>query len=464
VVGLAFYASTLLLLRGRLPFLLCVLSGVAMTVATFFQHGILWYNSIAMMLLALILWLGAIIGRQLGLKKSHLTTLCALLFLSSMTKANFHLLALAMAVVTLSYCFLRSDSRQRKDFVWAMPLIFLSSLVLGPVVEVAVNGTTFHDFVEQVFRTPHGRLQEILPQLRKASFYFNTAHDFYPDDYSGGIYLAGAVIYAFCAGMTARKLPGATESSRPNMPFRWQSSVIILLAGLFISSLLLTASNTEIQVLTASYLIVGLIAIYVMFADLMAPTQNRCFRVAIGLLCAFFLIVGGATSFKHSRLRFLESRTYISHGKASVSPGLSGYFEGVRFTKTAWAKVTCINKFVEKFHLAGAPGKIYWGPGLEIFNRVYDVSPTGRLPLWYHKKVSVNESDGPRIVEALNQNNFEWFIASSDFIWEMPNAAELYMHQEFALEEDDSAACGIIILRRKQGGAAVPIPPATGTF
>jgi hypothetical protein len=448
IVGLVFYAGTLLLLGKRLPFVLCVMSAMALGVATFFQHGILWYNSVAMMLLALIVWQSANIGRERRMSKSRLAVLCLLIFLSSMVKANFHLLGLFMCLAALSYSFLRSDWPQRKQFVWAAPLIFLSAFVLGPIVEVVVNGTTFYDFFEQVFRTPTGRMRDILPQLLSPSLYFNKAHDFYPDNYSAGIYLTGALIYAICAFTSVRK-PAPIIASNEKTAFRRHYLIPIFLIGHFFCSLLLTASNHDIQVLTASYLVVGLIAVYVMFGDSMPDAEIRCFKLAILLLSGIFLIAGGASSFKHSRLRFLESDSDKSHGTASTSSGLSGYFQSVRFTPTASSRLARINAFMAKNKLAGTPEKVYWGPGLEMLNRVYGTCPTGRLPLWYHLHVSVNDDDSPRIIEALEKNHYEWVIYSVYYTKELPEGVRRYLHEHFDLTEKDVMDEGLIILQRK---------------
>jgi len=438
LVGLTFYAATILLLKKRLPFLLCVLCAMAMCVATFFQHGILWYNSIAMMFLALIVWQSANIAQENHVSAARVTILCLLLFLSSMTKANFHLLGVFMAFVGLAWSFAHADSTERKRFSLVLPLILLCAFVLGPLCETAANGTTFGDYVQQVFRTPKGRIRDILPQLVSPGLYFNKLHDFYPDNYSAGIYVTGAAIFALCAFIALR-----------GEKTRLLYSIQIFLAGQFVASLLVTASNHDIQILTASYLIVGLVAIYLMFNHSMSAAQDRGFKTAIALLSAIFLITGSASTFKHSRLRFLESEKDNSHGTAIVDPQLTGYLQGVRFTKTAADRFVRITSFMQKHNLTGAIEKVYWGPGLELMNRVYDTCPMGHLPLWYHLNTSVNDSDSPRIIEALEKNHYEWVLGTMYYMKEFPPGVRKYLHDHFDLAEQDAMDDGLIILHRK---------------
>lgn len=449
VLGLGFYLLMLWLLRGRLPPLLGVLTAAALTVATVFQHGILWYNSIAIVLMTLLVCGAAVLYQQRRVS-ALLGWICVLLFLSSMCKINFHALGLALVCGILGLLLFRLDNGKRKRLLRFLPVVLLAGLVLGPVVELLVNGITFHEFVENVMKTPQGRLQSFYWFLDPTFYLGSISEAHYPDDWSSGIFLRGLLPYGLCAYLVLKseKTVQAQTSGTGLFSMRYLAPIMLLL--FFFTGMLLAATNSETEILTASFLVTGLVAAFIMFQGEMSPLQSFWFKTSIFLVSAYFFVAGSASAFMHSRVRFGERLSALKnavpfYSAESISPTLTRYFSGVQFTEPARSRLTKVVAFMEKNDLNSHPQKVYWGPGLEILNRVYGNVPAGGLPLWYHLGVSVKNDDGPRIVEALKHEDFEW-IVTARWIEQMPAAVRDYLNSDYEKLENDN----IVLLHRRR--------------
>jgi len=456
LLGLTFYALSLRLLKGRLPLLLSILVAAALGLATFFQHGIIWYNSVAMMLLALIVWCCAILYRSPRLRWRDVAALCFLLFLSSMCKINFHLLGLGFACVIPLLRVFRIDGAERKKFFWVLPTIILSAVAPGPLLEILINGTTPRIFLDNVFSASAGRL-ETLSGFLNSDLYLGKFADYYPDNWSYDVYLVAILTYAGCACLAFRKPAGSDRGrneTRTRTALKWFAP--FLLAGFLLGSMLLTLTNTEIQMLTASFGIAGLVAVFLMFTPDMSAAQSLGFKYGILLLSAYFFIFGGITAFLHSRVRFWEytwtdnmtqpgerpidpsapRRALPISAAASISPQLAfGYFQGVRFTGLARSRMEKVAAFVGKNN--PETRRIYWGPGLQILNRVYGDRPVGRFPLWYHFNVTVSDKDSDRIIAELQRDDYEWIVAVGEWFQEMPAEVRAYIAHHYDQIGDD---------------------------
>lgn len=457
VLGLGFYLIMLWFLRGRLPPLLGVLTAAALTVATVFQQGVLWYNSIATVLMTLMVCGAAILYQQRRIS-ALLGWICALLFLSSMCKINFHALAFALVCGILALLFFRLDGGDRKVLLKYVPVLLLAAFVLGPVVEVLVNGITFHQFVDNVMKTPTGRLKAFYWLLDPALYLGTLSSRPYPDDWSGGIFLNSFLVYGICAYLAmfkSEKMAQAQISGTGLFSLKYLAPIMLLVS--FFISLVLTVTNIDTEFLTDSFLVTGLVATLIMFQDGMTSLQSFGFKAGIFLLSACFFVAGSASAFMHSRVRLTEhgwTLTMIDamlqkrqlsalkdavpfYNAESISQTLTPYFGGVHFTELARSRLARITAFMEKNDLNSHPQKVYWGPGLEILNRVYGTVPAGHLPLWYHLGVSVRNDDGPRIVETLKKDDFEWIVIPTRWTKNLPSAVSDYINSDYEKLEDD---------------------------
>jgi hypothetical protein len=456
VLGLVFYIAILTCANSRLPLLLQILAAVAMCGATFFQHGIVWYDSIAMLLITLAVWFAALCYRAARVPLRHFAALGVLLYLSSMCKLNFHLLELAIVLSILSLLFSETSGATRRRLTWIMPVLVVVALVPGPLTEMMLNHATPRQFFENVLLEPQGRLGN-LGVFWDTRLYFGTVFGFYPDNPISGIYWKAALLYGAGALWVVMNAPAPATGLPPEkkaVPVKRLFPV--LLAGFLLGSMLLTISNLETEILTAVFTVAGMVAAHFVFAPRLSRAQLRGFELCLAVLCVLFCVYGGISAFLHSRVRYGEASWTVNvlramkrepamealklrfpfYDATAISPQLKPYFSGVRFTEVTRDRMERIVKFMDENHLTGRADRVLWGPGLEILNEVYDNPPRVRLPLWFHLGVTVREEDSPRIIAELQRGGYEWIVATK-WISEMPVGVRDYINANYDAQGDE---------------------------
>jgi hypothetical protein len=461
-IGLAGYFILARALKNRLPPLLDVLTAAAFCVCTVFQHGIVWYNSIAILLLALIVICSVTLYGEEQIRPGIIIVLCALLFLSSMCKLNFHLLACAIVGGILLLRGIKLG--WPKKWLALIPLLFVCGAVLGPLLEIVVNGTTLREFFYDVVRTPAGRVH-LAREFSNPNLFLGKFWDFYPYNWSAGIYLKAALIYVISGFLAFSQSSAEGADVRGEGLLRSKFLAPAGLASFLLASMALTVSNVETQMLTSAFMLIGLSAVFVMFRSELCGVAGGEFKAGIFLLAAFYFIAGSESAFMHSRIYYgqpaltqtqpgsaqeLERAQGLTYDQipvydgSSISPKLAGYFSGVRFTEIGRARLRKIFSFIEANHLDGRLQNVYWGPGLEILNRLEGNIPKGRFPLWYHGGATLRAADGPPLLREFKRSNYEWVI-STDAISEMPQEVHDYIFSNYDRSGDED----ILFFHRK---------------
>ena len=443
-LGLLGYFILLRMLRQVFSFFPRVIIATAFCVATFFQHGILWYNSVAMFLLAITCLQAAKLVHQPEIRGPDILKLCVLLFLSSINKLNFH--ALGMGLVFLAFtahCLVHHT--RIKSIILCGIFFVVAGVILGPAFEVLLNRTTLDNFIENVVRTPTSRSAEFFtffnPKLTggggrsfslfNPNLYLKIIHDYYPDRWIRGVYLVGFLIYLCCLRIAVLPPRKSDRANPPASPFV-KLCCLVALPLFFFASLLLSVTNVEIEVLTSFFLVIGLASMLVLLTKYFSPQQQHYFQTTVTVLGVYFLLVGSASAFMHSRIRYLErswakialeaveKQHSLSAMKDAVpffdaetiSPEFEPYFAGVRFTEIAQKQLTRVVSFMKQFPEGQNARDIYWGPGLEILGRVYGVQRRGHLPLWYHDGVTYRDRDVSTVIRELAKAHYEWIVAA----------------------------------------------------
>jgi hypothetical protein len=462
IVGMTAYGCLLPFLRRAVGFHLAVLSATAICVCTFFQHGILWYNSLAMFFTSLICLLACGWLRQPKIPRLQVSYVFVLALLSSMTKFNFHALAMGITIMVLVTA-LVTRRHSLKTVIGIASGLLIFGLCLGPLVEVVINRTSLSVYVENVFRTPTGRGTELFNFLNP-NLYFGKISDFYPDNFSAGIYLMGWLVYAGCLYFAVLRAhpPGDAMAEGGSRSFKCKAA--FFLSFFFVASLLLTVTNMDTQTLTSCFLIVGLISGLIILAPQLGSQQSLTFKFGIFILSAFLCLAGSASAFMHSRIRYgepswsgamvwaMKTQKHLSALKtavpfyeaATIDPQFEPYFRSVQFTEYARGGLEKISAFMATTHSGTNAQDIYWGPGLEIMNRVYNNHLKGRLPLWYHLKVTVRDQDAPRIIEEFKRAKYEWFVTTS-YMGNLPDEIKRFLDSDYERTEKDE----IIVYRAK---------------
>lgn len=422
LLGLSFFLVLVRLLRTELSFSLRLVVSAALCISTFFQHGIVWYNSIAIALATLVVILGARFasGRDGWLKTS---ALCVVLVLSGMTKINFHFIAVALAgLMLLGGWFARPGSFWTQR--WKLVAIVLAGTVSGPLLEIAINGCSPTEFFENVVLLPAGRASNFA-QLFNGQLYLGKVYDFYADNFSDGIFVHAFLLYvvvfiAFWMGMEGSRLS------------RIELVAVVFLPAAFVSSLALSVTNMETQMLTSAFLMVGLLGIAVFSRSEATIAQRRATHAVLFVLAGFFVIAGSASAYQHSRLRYGLGGWAMPgeiHRSEAVSARLNTYLGGVNLTPIADLRMRELDGFLVQHGIVGNTDKVYWCAGLEILNRVYGGLRGERLPLWYHQNVTVRSSDVPQISAELDRRRCEWVF--TDWTRELPPELQNYFNRTY---------------------------------
>ena len=371
VIGVGYYFLLLRLLKPVLPFPLRVLTATALVTCTFFQHGIIWYNALAMMFLCLACFQAIAIFRAEKIKTLAVAQLCLWLFLSSMTKFNFHTLALGLvSLIFAARLWLRPADF--KPTLLAAAALVVCGIILGPATEVLVNRTTLANFVQNVFVIPSGRAG-YLGYLFSSDLYVYRLHDSYPDDMSLGVYAVALLVYLLCL-LRLQRTDQAKTSAAPGREAAFtRYCALAALPIFFISSQLLTVTNYETQILTSSFLLAGLVCVFLLLERGLTEPRKNVLHFFILLLAVYFAIIGGGSAFMHSRVRYRDydlSRAFIYELKhhrtllealtdlplfdvQSISPRFAPYLEGVQMTETGRSQLASVASFMDQTHPDG---------------------------------------------------------------------------------------------------------------
>lgn len=468
IIGLASFFVMLRLLKPALPYATRLIAASAFCACTFFQHGIIWYNPLAMTLLAFICFQSANLFHANSLGVPRVAVLCLLLVFSSMTKINYHLMAMALAALFLAARFWTRRTGWKTVLATALPLS-ICGFVLGPTLEILVNHATLRAFIHDVLVLPSGR-SAIISEFLKPRLYYWRIHNYYPDNCCIGVYVIGFIAYACYGWLALKPAPKETASPQPAAPLasrRLHRKLLIplFLAILFAGSLLLTVSNIETEMLTSVFLLVGLISTELLLADRSSQSARSPARAVLAILALYFLVAGGMSAFMHSRVRFLEeSRTEAiareirrekklsplweplpTYDAETISPEFKTYLAGVRFTAPAEARLKRVAAFMAQTHSGRDAQDIYWGPGFEMLNRVYGNRLNAYLPLWYHGGVTIRDQDSQTLTQELDRAHYEWVVMPSK-LYNMPNFFLEYLATKYRVVENDE----IIVYQRIQ--------------
>jgi len=145
VLSLATFLAAFAILNVPIGPVLAALVGLGFCAATTLQHGILWYNSLAIVLIGIQSLLIASIPIERFSPWKHLWPVLAVALLSGSTKINYHLLGVAFGSLLLSRIFV-------VKYGWWKGLIWLAVVAL--VLLAAVMSIVTVQIREAVAKVP----------------------------------------------------------------------------------------------------------------------------------------------------------------------------------------------------------------------------------------------------------------------------------------------------------------------
>jgi hypothetical protein len=404
---IVFYASR------AFSFLIAVLIGLAVAAASTLQHGILWYNSLGLLLLVAISLKAAAIVRSRAIGVFDAGLLAALLILIGMVKVNFFavgiLIAAAFALAGLW------DGRLSAGLKTAVALARAGAAICcaPPLIEAFANHVSISTWIDQVVRMPGGRLEE-LQRFFSPHFYLGMVNDFYFGSVLQGCVLICLIGYAFLGW-------AAWRESRAHGKFGFRRFIpLTLLAVLWFCTTMLTATNVEILSLCLCFCLPGLAALKLsgFFEE---EYWSRPFSVVAAALSVYFLIVGGIALSRNARIMY-EQTPFVAQTVPNDGP--YAYLGGVQLTEAAAGRIASIESVLRQN--PGAP--VYWGPGLELMNRIHPGVVAPAFPLWYHMGITVKESSAPRLIEAIERSGARLIIGDRFWVENFPKGVREYLN------------------------------------
>jgi hypothetical protein len=410
-------------------FFLALLIAMAVTVASSLQHGIIWYNSIALLLLSAISLKCADLLRQQKIRLRDVIYVAALLLLIGMTKMNFNAVAIGTAAffVLVGFAiYLRSphENLNGKEIV-SFGALCAACCAAPPFLEVFANHTNLSTWIREIVLTPASRAGG-LAFLASAPFYLREWNHYYPGTLLRASVLFCLVVYGFIAYVVT----GQFLENQKTEKWRDFKGLIIRLAILCLfwgSACLLILTNVEIESLCLCYCLIGVVAMRIS-GQFPGEKCEKALQACSIVLAVYFLLVGGVSMARHSRISY---RGNDFARAAQPTAGGPAYLRGVVLSNQAAVRLAAVDQVVK--NNSGIP--VYWGPGLEMMNRIHGgvVDPT--FPLWYHLHVTVRDVDAQPLIEAIERSSAGLFVA--DAVWrdEFPDQIKLYLDQSWEKQE-----------------------------
>jgi hypothetical protein len=174
-------------------------------------------------------------------------------------------------------------------------------------------------------------------------------------------------------------------------------------------------------------------------ARLEGALRNSALTLAI-----YFLAVGGVSIVRHAR----DAYAFNTFPRKLIpKDGESTYLRGVELSTQAEARLSRIDDLLQKNNGIS----VYWGTGLELMNRIHPGIRDSALPLWYHVKISILETDTPAVTAAIDRTGATLFVADR-MVYEyflFPKSMRRYFAHGWVLEEMDDS---LVVYRKKPGG------------
>jgi hypothetical protein len=420
--------------RKAFPFPIALLVSFAICTASSLQHGILWYNSIALLLLSAITLKCADLLRAGNIRSRDAILVAVPLFLIAMTKMNFYTVAIGAMVLFALVALASLPHFQGGKKIAALTGLGVLVCVVTPFVEIIANHTTLSNWVTNVILKPSGASAGELRLIFNPAFYLIDANQ-YPGSTlqcAVSICLAVYVCLAYSAMTDLR--------SDPHKAIWVRIVRLAILSFFWFSTLLLILTNIEIQTLSLCFCLVGIMAMRIS-GRFRGPKLEEMLQSSAVILALYFLVVGAVSIVRHSRVSYAW---HTFPGKVIPKDGEPAYLRGVELSPQAALQLSRINDLLEKNK--GVP--VYWGTGVELMNRIHPGVRDSALPLWYHAKASVLDSDTPMIAAAIDRTGADLFVADGLFYYYYlyPPSLRDYMARKWTLEEQDYS---LVVYRKK---------------
>ena len=210
------------------------------------------------------------------------------------------------------------------------------------------------------------------------------------------------------------------------------------------STCLLVLTNVEIESLGLCFCLIGVVCM-LLSGQFPGDNWQKAIQSSAIILVGYFLLVGSVSLARHSRIAYLDN---VFAGQKISNDGEPTYFQGVELSRQSTLTMRLMDDVLKK----NKEATVYWGPGLEMMNRVHPGVYDPVLPLWYQPYITVLDSDTPRLIDAIDRSGAKLFVAGRfwyDSSYVMPDGLGRYLDQSWILEERDDS---LVVFRKRKIG------------
>jgi hypothetical protein len=422
--------------RKAFPWYLALLIAVASAVASTLQHGIVWYNTIGMVILIAITLIGASIVRRGSVTAAGSLAIALLLILGGMNKVNFHVVDLCVVFFYgLVFWVHKGPVRPVKA---ALFLVALCVCAVAPIlIETLWTHITVSTWAHTIILGPAGRAHR-LRRIATLGFYLKNP----PYYYYGGLHPAvvgiGVVTYIilFVAALRAGAKTLPTHAPVIGSPLLLLAATATMFLG---ATCVLVSTNSELQIIIGSYSLIGGVAIALICAPVLGDYWERPLRICCSVMAAYFLTFGGICCLRHARISYFEPTQFDRKPPGDQSPP---YLQGVHLSDVGATRLAAIDATIRRDHSLTPP---CWGPGLGLMSRIYGGVTGPAIPLWYDLGTSVYESSAPTLIAAIEHSGCSMVISDSIWIDSFPSGVRRHLEMNWAEEKSPL----VIVFHRK---------------
>ncbi len=393
-------AVLLWMLSRRWPLPVAALLAGSLVFASVSQHTLLWYNSWGVVLLAVVVWAGAIAPVLRRADWVWHAFVGVALFFGGINKINMQLLALALA----SAWAVRAGLTGRSGWgrVFATVIFYFACAVLPVLAEMAWTGASFAAWWHNVIALPVASRSNMVLAAWSKDFLFKSLHDYYGPLPLPQVGLIGVVLTVLTVVAILRKT--WREAGRLEKFLPVACGAVALLGG----AVLLT-TNIDITYIGQAGWFVLLVALWLGY-DL--PARGPWFY---GALVLPIVIIGGIAW----RSAWLGERSQFGHSAQPRSSYVAGDLGGPDF---AYLRGTLLPpevvdslRALAEWRRALSPERRahhFYGPGTEWAARIWPALRTPELPLYIHTGNSVGVKENTAIYKAISSGSYKEITVS----------------------------------------------------
>jgi hypothetical protein len=385
----ASYVILLSILWRRLGPVLAWLVSTAVVAASACQHTIVWYNAVGTLWIAIVSWLTSQPWKVDTRGILRVSAVCLVLWLSGMTKLTYHIAALAFAATFTFRCaVLHQISWQQA--ARAMLLYTLFGVVAPVGTELLLTGATLDQWLYNVIALPARFRTGMLGQIKTATFYFHTPHDYYKPLRFTFVGAWGVVLLLGVGCVIAYSI--FRRSSRRGVEL---ALLAVPLGGAWLCGSVLLATNMDIAYVSAASWLVFAVALVLAFTE---SQSRRAGNVARAILAvgSVTLLVPALQSAWHGT-RALWGHEPMVRSELVPAAGLPprfAYVKGMLLTRPMYESLEEFEVLQRTLSERGVPNSAYYFVNAtDWMVRVVPEARHAGLPLWLAGGTTLSPED-----------------------------------------------------------------------